>query len=242
MERFVGGVPRSPYAKARQWAEELTREIKGGKYASKRIEWLRSANLSNPVGTAMAWASEANALVCTHGGFSRPYPTAQLTDNSLSLLSSPPQRPNSNQKHRTRLQDGVLQGRGPGARGANCAGRLPAGGLAGPDCRGPGSPAGAVFVAAKRRSVGRVVVTVTVLSLLPSCYYPSNPSKSTPVPFPALTSHPMKERKTPDAARPTTRHIPPWHRTSHRRSLSWHRTSHHHRFPARSPAPRDHAR
>ncbi len=32
---LVGGVPRSPYAKARQWAAQLTREIRGGKYALK---------------------------------------------------------------------------------------------------------------------------------------------------------------------------------------------------------------
>ncbi|KAH6854991.1 phospholipase C/P1 nuclease domain-containing protein [Chaetomium sp. MPI-CAGE-AT-0009] len=65
-EKLVGGVRRrGPYPEAKRWADELTREINDGKYASERIDWLRSANLSDPVATAMAWASEANAHVCT---------------------------------------------------------------------------------------------------------------------------------------------------------------------------------
>ena len=94
LEKSVGGVPRSPYAKAKQWADQLTREINAGKYASKRIDWLRSANLSDPVATAMAWATEGNALVCTHG---ECWPSRvlilqrrRLTNNSLPLSQSSP--------------------------------------------------------------------------------------------------------------------------------------------------------
>ncbi|KAK4250960.1 phospholipase C/P1 nuclease domain-containing protein [Corynascus novoguineensis] len=59
------GVGRKPYPAAKRWADELTREINEGKYASERIDWLRSANLSDPIATAMAWAAESNAYVCT---------------------------------------------------------------------------------------------------------------------------------------------------------------------------------
>ncbi|KAK4102244.1 S1/P1 nuclease [Parathielavia hyrcaniae] len=65
-EKLVGGVGRhGAYEKARLWADELTRHIHGGKYAKDTIDWLRSANLSDPVATAMAWATEGNAYVCT---------------------------------------------------------------------------------------------------------------------------------------------------------------------------------
>ncbi|KAL2180971.1 phospholipase C/P1 nuclease domain-containing protein [Thermothelomyces heterothallicus CBS 202.75] len=66
VEKLVGGgVRRKPYPAAKRWADELTREINEGKYASERISWLRSANLSDPVATALAWATEANSYVCT---------------------------------------------------------------------------------------------------------------------------------------------------------------------------------
>jgi hypothetical protein len=70
-EKLVGGVRRrGPYPEAKRWADALTREINEGKYATERIDWLRSANLSDPVATAMAWATEANAHVCTVGEWS----------------------------------------------------------------------------------------------------------------------------------------------------------------------------
>ncbi|KAK4124845.1 S1/P1 nuclease [Parathielavia appendiculata] len=66
VEKLVGGVGRrSPYEAAKRWADELTKEINDGKYASDTIDWLRSANLSDPISTAMAWATEGNAYVCT---------------------------------------------------------------------------------------------------------------------------------------------------------------------------------
>jgi hypothetical protein len=70
-EKLVGGVPRrgGPYAEAKRWADELTQEINEGKFAEHRIDWLRSANLSDPRATAMAWATEGNAYVCTTGRF-----------------------------------------------------------------------------------------------------------------------------------------------------------------------------
>lgn len=67
VEKLVGGIRRKPYEAAKKWADELTQEINEGKYASKRISWLRSANLSDPIATAMEWATEGNAYVCTAG-------------------------------------------------------------------------------------------------------------------------------------------------------------------------------
>ncbi|KAK3310847.1 phospholipase C/P1 nuclease domain-containing protein, partial [Chaetomium strumarium] len=67
VEKLVGGTHRrKTYEEAKRWTDELTLEINEGKYASDRIDWLRAANLSDPTSTAMAWANEGNAYVCTH--------------------------------------------------------------------------------------------------------------------------------------------------------------------------------
>lgn len=60
---------RKPYDAAREWTEGLVREINEGKYKEERIAWLRTANLSDPVGTGLAWARECNAYVCTNGEY-----------------------------------------------------------------------------------------------------------------------------------------------------------------------------
>ncbi|KAK3994964.1 putative nuclease S1 precursor [Cladorrhinum sp. PSN332] len=64
-EKLVGGIHRKPYPYAKKWADELTNEIKVGKYSSGQVEWLKNANISDPISTALAWAVEGNALVCT---------------------------------------------------------------------------------------------------------------------------------------------------------------------------------
>lgn len=66
-EKLVGEVRRRPYEAAKRWADGLTAEITGGKFAGVRDDWLAAANLSDPVATALAWAAEANAYVCTTG-------------------------------------------------------------------------------------------------------------------------------------------------------------------------------
>ena len=66
-EKLVGGVRRRPYEAAHRWAAQLTHEIKSGKYAAASRGWLKAANISDPVATALAWATECNAYVCTHG-------------------------------------------------------------------------------------------------------------------------------------------------------------------------------
>ncbi|KAL2131286.1 hypothetical protein VTI74DRAFT_5292 [Chaetomium olivicolor] len=65
VEKMVRGAHQRPYDAAREWTEELAREINEGKYAKDRIDWLRAANLSDPIATALAWAGECNAYVCT---------------------------------------------------------------------------------------------------------------------------------------------------------------------------------
>ncbi|AEO65247.1 uncharacterized protein THITE_2112061 [Thermothielavioides terrestris NRRL 8126] len=66
VEKLVGAAAhRRPYEAAKRWADELTEEINGGKYSQDRIDWLRSANLSDPIATAIEWATESNAFVCT---------------------------------------------------------------------------------------------------------------------------------------------------------------------------------
>jgi hypothetical protein len=97
-EKLVGGVRRrGPYPEAKRWADALTREINEGKYATERIDWLRSANLSDPVATAMAWATEANAHVCTVGEWSPVLswarPRSVIVNNVLMHSFSPARGP-----------------------------------------------------------------------------------------------------------------------------------------------------
>lgn len=66
-EKMVGGVRRRPYDEAKRWAGALTAEIAGGKFASRKADWLRATDLSDPLATALAWAIESNAHVCTTG-------------------------------------------------------------------------------------------------------------------------------------------------------------------------------
>lgn len=68
-EKIVGGVRRAPYAEARLWASELSQDIRTGRYAAFSEGWLKGVDFENPNGTALAWAREGNAVVCTHGKF-----------------------------------------------------------------------------------------------------------------------------------------------------------------------------
>ncbi|EGS22915.1 uncharacterized protein CTHT_0013930 [Thermochaetoides thermophila DSM 1495] len=68
VEKLVGGgrgLRRKPYEMAKRWAEELVREIEGGKFSRDKEGWLKAANLSDPVGTALEWAREGNSYVCS---------------------------------------------------------------------------------------------------------------------------------------------------------------------------------
>lgn len=50
---------------AKAWAENLTAEIDGGKFAGKKEAWLRGLDVSDPKASALVWASDANAFVCS---------------------------------------------------------------------------------------------------------------------------------------------------------------------------------
>ncbi|KAK0628548.1 phospholipase C/P1 nuclease domain-containing protein [Bombardia bombarda] len=65
-EKLVGGrVRRQPYPAARQFADRLTEEIRLGKFNVSREGWLGDVELADPVATALAWAREGNAYVCS---------------------------------------------------------------------------------------------------------------------------------------------------------------------------------
>ena len=66
-EKLVGGVKRRPYGEARRWADELGREIKEGKFKNAREDWLAGTDLEDMKGTALRWANEGNAFVCSTG-------------------------------------------------------------------------------------------------------------------------------------------------------------------------------
>jgi hypothetical protein len=66
-EKLVGGIHRKPYEAAKRWADVLTTEINEGKFLSAKDEWLKATNVSDPRSTALSWATESNAVVCTTG-------------------------------------------------------------------------------------------------------------------------------------------------------------------------------
>ncbi|KAI0172514.1 S1/P1 nuclease [Hypoxylon sp. FL1284] len=65
-EKMLGGVRRKPYDAAFGWAANLTDEIRSGRYAPDSKLWTAGMSLDDPIATAMGWANESNAIVCTH--------------------------------------------------------------------------------------------------------------------------------------------------------------------------------
>ncbi|KAH6665837.1 nuclease S1 [Plectosphaerella plurivora] len=65
-ERLIGGSKRKPYDNAKRWADELAHEIREGKFAEARDEWLKSLDFDDVEGTGLQWAREGNAYVCSH--------------------------------------------------------------------------------------------------------------------------------------------------------------------------------
>ena len=61
-ELYVGG---STQADAKTWATTLTTAIKSGTYKSSASGWLTGMSLSDPVTSAMTWAGDSNAYVCS---------------------------------------------------------------------------------------------------------------------------------------------------------------------------------
>ena len=61
-EKLVGGYKLEF---AEEWANTLSTSIRSGEYQSIADGWLNGVDLNDPVSTALAWAEEANAFVCT---------------------------------------------------------------------------------------------------------------------------------------------------------------------------------
>jgi hypothetical protein len=59
---YTGG---STISTAKTWATTLTEAIKTGTYSSSASGWLDGIDITDPVTTAMSWAQDSNAFVCT---------------------------------------------------------------------------------------------------------------------------------------------------------------------------------
>lgn len=61
-EQYRGGYALSD---AQAWANAISNDIKTGKYESQASSWIHGASIKTAVSTATAWASDANAFVCS---------------------------------------------------------------------------------------------------------------------------------------------------------------------------------
>lgn len=52
-------------ADALSWATDIVAEIDNGQYASAKSAWVSGMDVTDPVGSAMRWAQDANAYVCS---------------------------------------------------------------------------------------------------------------------------------------------------------------------------------
>lgn len=65
-EKMVGGVRRQPYADAEKLATQLVSDIRTGKFAAESKAWNDGIDLDKIEDTALIWARESNAYVCSH--------------------------------------------------------------------------------------------------------------------------------------------------------------------------------
>lgn len=72
-EAWIGGVRGKPFDEARKWATTLVGEIKRGKFRSQAQDWGNGINLGDPTATALLWARQSNAYVCSTGGYLSGY-------------------------------------------------------------------------------------------------------------------------------------------------------------------------
>ena len=61
-EKLIGG---DTLADAQGWATTLIADIETGAYASEAASWIAGDDINDAVTSAMGWATDANALVCT---------------------------------------------------------------------------------------------------------------------------------------------------------------------------------
>lgn len=62
LEKLRGGYS---LAVANAWAKELTTEIQSGDYKAQSTSWTKGLNVSDAIDTAVGWATQANAYVCS---------------------------------------------------------------------------------------------------------------------------------------------------------------------------------
>lgn len=62
-EKLVGGYALSD---AQNWADSLSQEIDDGDYSSQKDSWVSGMSLSDVEGSAVKWAQDANAYVCSY--------------------------------------------------------------------------------------------------------------------------------------------------------------------------------
>jgi hypothetical protein len=48
-----------------EWSKNLTQAIKAGVFSDEKAEWLSGMSLNDTISSALVWASDANAYVCT---------------------------------------------------------------------------------------------------------------------------------------------------------------------------------
>ncbi|KAI1494584.1 nuclease S1 [Biscogniauxia mediterranea] len=67
-EKMLGGDHRrlKPYQAGFEWAANLTAQIRDGKYAAPSESWTKGMDLDDVIATAMSWAGESNAYICSH--------------------------------------------------------------------------------------------------------------------------------------------------------------------------------
>jgi len=61
-EKLIGGYELSD---AEDWSTSLIADIKGGKYANASATWLQDMSVNNSIASAMHWATDANAYICS---------------------------------------------------------------------------------------------------------------------------------------------------------------------------------
>ena len=61
-EKLNGGEDESD---ALTWSKNLTLAIKDGIYVDEKANWLSGMNLNDTISSALGWARDANALVCS---------------------------------------------------------------------------------------------------------------------------------------------------------------------------------
>jgi hypothetical protein len=62
LEQDAGG---STLSTAKSFASTLTTRLKSGAYKSEKSGWVSGMDITDPVTTAMTWATDANSYVCS---------------------------------------------------------------------------------------------------------------------------------------------------------------------------------